>query len=624
MIAQLIHTLKEFVKSLKTLTKSSTKSKPSTESVIAIKKNKSAHKKRHSKKLGFFFAKKKESQIDTLLDLYWGGPERRITGLTIKIIGVNAFALLTLVLGILYLSQYQDGLIGAKLETFKAEVALVSAALAEGAVEEFEKQTYLPFEAQETVIQLNDAQARRMVKRLSQTMKKRIRLFDEKGIIIADSHQLVGPGGIVQIVELEDPKTPIYSVEILKKMALFIIGLVPRRQILPVYPDIESQLASKYPDADVAMKGQVSISAWNKEEGGIFLSAASPLQRDNSIVGAVLLTREGQDIEEALGLVWVEVLKIFMASLFITVLLSIYLSGLIARPLRKLARAADAVRVGQSKKAEIPDLSYRNDEIGELSVVLRDMTHALWDRMDLIESFAADVAHELKNPLTSLRSAVETASNVKKQKDREKLLGIIRHDVDRLDRLISDISAASRLDAELTRETLSKVNMGDLLSQLIDFYKNPLEREEQENKTSAETENSKIELEVIDEEEIYVWGVSDRLGQVFSNLISNALSFAPKGSLISIFVVPDKASESVKIIIEDEGPGVPEGKKRAIFERFYSQRPEHEDYGSHSGLGLSICKQIIEAHKGEIYAENIKNSANKIKGARFVVILNLA
>ena len=543
--------------------------------------------------------------------------------MTIRIIGVNAVALVILVIGILYLGQYQSNLIEAKLETFEAEVALIAAALSEGAVERFEDPAALPLEDPKIIHKINPDQARRMVRRLSQTMGKRIRLFDDGGLLIADSHMLVGPGGLVQIVELQPPDDTLYTVQVLKSMARFLINMLPDRAVLPTYPDTESDRAEDYTNATDALEGKISMSAWRTEEDGIFLSAAAPLITVKRIIGAVMLSREGQDIEEAIGQVWLDVLRVFAGTLVVTILLSIYLTGAIARPLRKLAQAAEDVRTGKSKDTEIPDLSYRRDEIGELSIVLRDMTQALWDKMDTIERFAADVAHELKNPLTSLRSAVETAEIVKKKTDRARLLGIIKHDVERMDRLISDISHASRLDTELSREAFRPIDLKRVLNELIDIHKDPLERESNSGfkwQNASYVGTVKVQLGCEKEADIFVSGIEGRLEQVFQNLISNAVSFAPEKTVVNIFVKSRR--NRVFIEVSDQGPGIPENKLEHIFDRFYSERPEHEAYGKHSGLGLSICKQIITAHGGHIYAENIKGEAGRISGARFTVILN--
>ncbi|HRQ60880.1 MAG TPA: HAMP domain-containing sensor histidine kinase, partial [Alphaproteobacteria bacterium] len=295
-------------------------------------------------------------------------------------------------------------------------------------------------------------------------------------------------------------------------------------------------------------------------------------------------------------------------------------------PLRKLARAAESIRAGRSRAADIPDFSGRFDEIGELSVTLRHMTEALWNRMDRIERFAAEVAHELKNPLTSLKSAAETALRIKKREDLDKLLGIITHDADRMSRLISDISAASRLDTELSREKLAPLDMEVLVHDLLDSYEPGLKRGTAKSKPGGprivKAGKIAIRFEPSGNGPFRVLGSEGRLLQVLDNLLSNALSFSPKTGAV---VVALKAEgHQVELSVEDQGPGIPDGKLEAIFERFYSERPDHEDFGNHSGLGLSICKQIMEAHGGRIFVENIKGAKGRTQGARFTALLNRA
>ncbi len=549
-------------------------------------------------------------EIEQLLDLYWGGKERRITGLTIRIIGVNIIAVLALVFGVIYLGKYHSTLINAKLERFETEIVLVTIAIIEGAVEK---------DPQSGDFVLSEEKAKILSARIGATIDKRILVFDNEKIV-ADSKFIIEEEQIEPVFEISKlEQKRLNSVEMLKNTASWIASIFPKSSKLPLFLGINSQNPNDYYDVVDAKSKKLSMSAWYDKNGEIILTAAMPILKDKSnIVGAVMLVGHADDIKEALGDTWFRIINIFLVTLLITILISIYLSGVIARPLRKLATAAENVRKGKLSHNEIPDMSHRNDEIGELSVVLRDMTHALCDRMDMIEAFAADVSHEIKNPLTSLKSAVETAVIVKKKKDLNKLLDIIRHDVDRLDRLITDISNASRLDAELSRETFEKVDIKQLLRQLLDFYKTPLERKisNDENKDMVVKDNVTISLD-LPEEDAFTLGSKGRLMQVFQNIISNALSFSPKGSEIKIIL--ERNNNRIIVTIEDEGCGIPENNLNDIFERFYSQRPDHEEYGQHSGLGLSICKQIITAHNGMIYAENKDKGET---GARFVVILN--
>jgi two-component system sensor histidine kinase ChvG len=549
-------------------------------------------------------------ELDQILDLYWGGPERRLTGITVRIIAVNATALLILMLGILYLGQYQNAMIEARLQTFKSELDLIAASISQSINK--------PLAAADPV--QNTTQT--LIANLSFTSRQRITVLSPDGTIVSDSFSLLKTNHSDFFGN--STKASFHSIQVLKDMAAFVLGLLPERETLPPYREITAANTETSPDVLSAQQGDVSLSVWKTGDNQLVLTAAAPLYKNNQIYGILLLTREGQDIKNSIGEVWLNVLKVFGITLFFTILLSIYLSGVIARPLRKLAKAAEAVRLGQAQAEDIPDLSQRQDEIGELSVVLRQMTRALWERMDATEQFAADVAHELKNPLTSLRSAFETLGVVKTEADRNRLMEIIRHDMTRLDRLITDISKASRLDAELSREAFQKLNITKLLQFFIDGYASPLERQN----TPITKQQRKIQTGGVtlilntDSESLFVWGIESRLGQVFENLISNAISFSPPGGEIVIALTSTR--QKICITVEDQGPGIPPSKLETIFERFYSQRPHHEEFGTHSGLGLSICKQIIEAHGGEIFAQNIKNPDDTITGARFTVTLNKA
>ena len=262
-------------------------------------------------------------------------------------------------------------------------------------------------------------------------------------------------------------------------------------------------------------------------------------------------------------------------------------------------------------RGAIPDMSGRGDEIGDLSLALGDMTEALWRRLDAIERFAADVSHEIKNPLTSLKSAVETAARVQDPERQRKLMQVILDDVGRLDRLIADISDASRIDAELSREETHPTDIGRLLATLVDIHS-----------AADSPEAPRLTLELATPAGLIVPALEDRLGQVFRNLITNAISFSPPRGLIRI--VAARRDGTVEVSVEDEGPGMPEDKIEKIFERFYSERPSGEKFGTHSGLGLSISRQIVTAHGGSVRAENRRDAAGRVVGARFIVRLPIA
>jgi len=340
------------------------------------------------------------------------------------------------------------------------------------------------------------------------------------------------------------------------------------------------------------------------------VTVAVPIQHFKQIQAVLMLSAPATDIERKVREARFAILEAFGIALAITVLLSLYLAGTIARPVRRLARAAEAVRARPGRKTLIPDFTRRRDEIGELSGALRDMTDALWQRMDAIEQFAADVAHEIKNPLSSVRSAIETLDRVEDLDQRAQLMSIILDDVRRLDRLISDISDASRLDAELSRAEPEPVDLKRLLSALAEVY-----AAIHAKRAGA----ARLELALGDEEAVVVPAIENRLVQVMRNLLANAESFSPPSGRIGLALSLD-ANEAT-IAVEDDGPGIPSGQLERIFERFYSLRPEGEKFGTHSGLGLSISRQIVEAHGGRLIADNRTDGTGRIQGARFSIIL---
>ncbi len=545
-------------------------------------------------------------------------PNDQMSGLTLRILAVNIIAIMILGLGILYLGQYTDSLIEGELTGLRSEAQLFSGAISEGAVRPVYQISPVPFEDPQEIEAIKPELARRMVRRLGEIGKSRIRLYAIDGSVLADSHQLASGMGEVEMENLLPAPSKLTFDSLFTQSATRFLDLIPMKTQLNAFPEGEIRNIYTFPDTQAALSGNVQSSAWKDRDGRIILTVAAPIQKANQIMGVVLLLRDGAELERSIAEVRVDVFRVFLGSLGITVMLSIYLSGLISRPLQRLASAAEAVRQGKGRYIEIPDMSHRNDEIGELSLALRDMTYALFARMDTIERFAADVSHEIKNPLTSLRSAVETATKITDETNRKKLMDIIQHDVTRLDRLISDISSASRLDAELSREQVETVDLSALMYRLRDAYKQPLKRGDDEQ----DGDDTKIVLELPEQKDLFLKGNAERLAQVFGNLLSNALSFSPPEGRVIVRVI-DQA-DKIWIQVEDQGPGIPENKLQTVFERFYTERPQHEGYGLHSGLGLSISKQIVEAHSGKIWAENLRKEDGSVAGARFNVILNKA
>ncbi len=516
--------------------------------------------------------------------------------LTRRILAVNLLAPIILVCGLFYLDRYKQGLIRSELTGLTTQAEMVAGAVGEGAVSE----EGLGF------LELNRDVAQQMVHRLAEPAQVRARLFDPVGDLAADSRFLRSAKGVIQIEELPRPRGDGWRGSIGHLWEL-ITTWMPADKTLKPYVEHANQRAEHYPEVMAALGGRTQTEVRARRHGMI-LSVAVPVQRYKQVVGALMLSADGNSVARALFQVRFAIVEVFAVVLLITTLLSLYLAGTIARPIRLLALAAERVRHGHGRRHKIPDFSARGDEIGELSVAFRDMTEALWQRMNAIEAFAADVAHEIKNPLTSLRSAVETAARIKDPDQQRKLMAIIQDDVERLNRLITDISDASRLDSELSRAEAEPVALAAMIDTLAEVYR-----------TTTEDLQIHFVVHLAMGDALMVQGIESRLVQVLRNLIANAVSFSPKGGTISL--AAGREGRMVRLSVEDDGPGIPENKLEAIFERFYSERPSDEKFGTHSGLGLSISKQIIDAHGGRIRAENRKAADGSIIGARFLVLL---
>jgi two-component system sensor histidine kinase ChvG len=522
-----------------------------------------------------------------------------VSPLTRRILAVNVLALALLAGGFLYLGKYQASLIGQQIEALKTQGEVFAAALGEGAVLD---------SVDEGEILLPDL-ARQMMRRLVAPTRTRARLFDVKGDIIADSRVLRGPGGTVQVLELEEPDRDTRIRHSVEQIYNWIVNLLPRHTRYPIYRESASPRSEDYAEVMRALRGETgSAIRSDPASGGLVFSVAIPIQRYKQVLGAVMLSTGSGEIEEELRTVRLELIRIFGVALLVTVALSFYLASTIARPIRRLAAAAERTR-GRRARVEIPDFTRRGDEIGDLSGSLREMTDALWQRMSAIEMFAADVAHEIKNPLSSLRSAVETATRIEDPANQRRLMAIILDDVERLDRLITDISDASRLDAELGRLELGPIDVAAMLRALVDV-----------DEATRTADSPRLVLAISNNDhELVVPGIETRLSQVFRNVIGNAVSFSPPLGTIRLMAQHD--GRAVLVTVEDDGPGIPDDKLTAIFDRFYTERPLGEKFGTHSGLGLSISKQIVEAHRGMIWAENRKDAKGATLGARFCIRL---
>ncbi len=538
------------------------------------------------------------------------GQRRRRRGLSLtwRILFVNVMTLAALAGGLLYLDRYRESLIGSELWSLTVQAQIVAEALGEAAVtsDVGEGGDYLT------------AMARPLVRRLAGPLGLRVRLFAANGDLIADSLSSSVIGGPVTVQPLAPPATSARGpLDLLLDFYEWAIELMPNKDSYPPYSESSPPVAGDFEEAIYALRGEPRAEVHINARDDLVLSAAAPVSRYKQVLGAVVVTKDGYDIEDSLRRVRLDILQVLAIVMAMSVMVSLYLAGTIARPVRRLAAAAKRVGHGQGRKVAIPDFSRRSDEIGDLSAALREMTDALWTRMDAIERFAADVAHEIKNPLTSLRSAVETVARIEDADQRRKLMAIIMDDVKRLDRLISDISDASRLDAELSRAESEPVDLAGILAALADIH--------------AATVNDGgprliYEPAVDAASDLFVEGIESRLVQVFRNLLGNAVSFSPPNGEIRLRVWRD--GRWIKATVEDQGPGIPEDKRKAIFDRFYTERPKGEKFGTHSGLGLSISRQIVEAHRGRIWAENIYDAptadCGAVRGARFTVELPAA
>jgi two-component system, OmpR family, sensor histidine kinase ChvG len=548
------------------------------------------------------------------------------SSLTRRIVLLNLAGLFALVFSILYLSQFREGLIEARVQSLLVQGEIIAGAIAASATVETDTitidpdkllelqsgESYGPLDESMSALEfpINPERVAPLLRRLVLPTGTHARVYDREGALLLDTRNLYGRGDVLRfdLIPVDDRPSRLERAWIAVKNWFSHVNL-------PVYKELGPAVNGKnYPEVAQALNGSKSSVVRVNERGEIIVLVALPIQRFRAVRGALMLSTQGGEIDGAVAAERLQVLLLFVALGAVMVMLSMLLARTIAGPVRRLAESAEAVRRRIRTRVEIPDLTRRRDEIGELSGALRDMTSSMYSRIEAIESFAADVAHELKNPLTSLRSAVETMPLAKTPESRARLLAVIEHDVRRLDRLISDISDASRLDAELQRQDAMPVDFTRLLNTVVSVA-NEVQRGDGVKITLA--------FEGGAPDAFMVPGHDSRLGQVIDNLIENARSFSPESGAVRI--TAKRLRSAVEITVDDDGPGIQPDAMEKIFERFYTDRP-HQGFGQNSGLGLSISRQIVDAHGGRIRAENRIGVATgpegpKVLGARFVVRL---
>lgn len=442
---------------------------------------------------------------------------------------------------------------------------------------------------------INPERVAPLLRNLITPTRTRARIYDRQGLMILDSENIYASGELLRSLPTETSHPS--SNFVFDVWNWF--GQLMRGGNYPSYQDYPAHEGLRYPEVASALDGRPADIVRVDSRGQLVVSVAVPVQRQRSVVGALLLSTSPGEIDSIVAQERWSILRLALVAALVTGSLSALMAGTIAGPMRRLSAAAERVQTSMKARAEIPDFTDRSDEIGHLSGSLRAMTNALYNRIEAIERFAADVAHELKNPLTSLRSAVETLPLAKTAKDRKRLTEIIQHDVRRLDRLISDISNASRVDAELARENTETVDIGKLAEAIVSIQTD-----------LAASRGVAVVLEQIPGKWApLVKGHDTRLAQIFTNLIDNAVSFSPEGGTVTVTVSTDQDHVIAQVI--DEGPGL-DGNIEKVFQRFYTDRPEGESFGDHSGLGLSISRQIAQAHQGQLDAGNKADATGAI------------
>lgn len=512
----------------------------------------------------------------------------------------NLIGLAILIVGSLALNQYTAELIKARVENLRSQASLISSLIGETA------------SGYGSNAQLDVPRAREFVNRIELAPGWRVRLHDNNGTLLIDRDSFDDVISVTPLEPIDDTggsqtwyQTLWDKVETRRQGFLHNLPWRSYRR--------ESLRRDLRSDIRRSLAGETIGGERYDKNDDLIVTVSLPVQRVQHVLGAVTL--ESSDVQDIIASERRALTPFIGLAIVAALLSSIALTISIVQPLRQLSRAAEIVGRSSTKRGDIPNFSDRGDEIGDLSVVLRQMTNGLYSRIDDIANFAADVAHEIKNPLTSLRSASDTLRHVKTDEQREKLIKIIQKDVGRMDRLISDISRASKVDANLARETAQVINVYDILTNITEFYQQTRSGE------GAVVEHI-TEDRAAEAGPIFIKAFETPFAQVLRNLIDNGLTFSPADGSVRLSAKPKNDGESRRVIItvDDDGPGIPVDNLETIFERFYTERPKGAQFGSHSGLGLAICRQIVTAHKGDIRAEN-RQDGDKIYGARFIISL---
>jgi two-component system sensor histidine kinase ChvG len=510
-------------------------------------------------------------------------PRFRLVGsrLGALILILNLLSLLILFGGALALNEWRRGLVEARQESLLSQAELLANVLGELGITEGEPRPLLD------VLEVSDWLRDTFI-----PAGQRASVHDADGLFVADSYQVSDeiPGR---------PLPPVGSRE---------MDRLEAAQAAEEDPEVDRARATLAREVEAALRGEPQVNLRRSETGERVVSVSVPIRHVRQVLG--VLTLEAADVDAILSAQRAALMPFALVALAVSLLSSLMLHLFVARPIMRLSAAADQVRMQRARAISFPDLEDRKDEIGDLARSLETMTTTLSERMDAIERFAADVSHEIKNPLTSIRSALETLDLVKTPEQRDRLTALLQNDVRRLDRLITDISNASRLDAELARDRLRPLDLSLLLSEVVGVYRD-----------APRPDAAPVVLAPGAPSPARMAGRDGPLGQVFRNLIDNALSFSPPGGSVRVSLARDEEGDGWRVVVEDDGPGIPADNLETVFERFYTSRPKGTAFGGNSGLGLSIVRQIVEAHGGRVWAENRTGPDGRVAGARFTVVL---